>query len=74
MTAAPALPAPACSLGYTKKQVGEILPGRLEEAFWQWMRGQTMAICEGRDGVAHGSPIVYPHDLQRFLAHLPTTD
>ena len=67
--------APACSLGYTPAQVAEILPDKFrEEAFWQWMSGQTMAVCGGCDGITHGAPIVYPHDLRRFLAHLPITD
>ena len=57
---------PECVLGYTVNQLEEILGDRIDE-FGQWMRGQTMALCEGqRDGEAHGVA-VYPWDLKRFL-------
>lgn len=77
---------PDCRLGYTAEQV-KALTGDREQEFWHWMRGQTMAICEGqkfnRDtgeyetscgGVAHGMTIVYPWDLERFLKGLPIID
>ena len=79
------LPKPECEAGYTRKQIEEIVGGRLSE-FDSWMFGQTMTICEGRrynhttkeyeiseDGVSHGS-VVYPWDLERFLAGLPVID
>lgn len=77
---------PECSLGYTPEQV-TILTGDREDDFWRWMRGQTMAICDGRSynhatkeyeeacgGVAHGMPIVYASDMGRFLLGLPVID
>jgi hypothetical protein len=79
------LPEPACCLGYTRKQIAEIMGPRLAE-FDRWMRGQTQALCEGREydhatksyrvacgGVAHGG-ITYPWDVERFLAGLPALD
>jgi hypothetical protein len=79
------LPEPACRLGYTRQQVEEILGDRLDK-FTHWMRGQTMAGCEGYrynhdtkeretacGGESHGG-IAYPWDLERFLAGLPVID
>lgn len=76
---------PECRMGYTYAQLREILGDRLDE-FGHWMRGQTMAICDGRkynsdtngyepacDSRAHGG-IVYPWDLQRFLDGAPIID
>jgi hypothetical protein len=79
------LPAPECEGGYTNWQLAEILGNRLDK-FEQWMRGQTMMLCEGRSydhdrceyvpacgGVAHGG-IVYRWDLERFLDGRPVID
>lgn len=73
------LPKPECEVGYTDKQLREILGDRYE-TFKTWMAGQTMAVCNGKEwnpeeekyevacgGVAHGV-IVYSWDLDRFLA------
>lgn len=72
------LPKPACRLGYTAKQLVEILGDRLED-FWDWMIGQTVGVCSGLEydqekGVnrktdcgPHGT-VVYTHDLRRFMA------
>lgn len=68
------LPEPECRGGYTSHQVASITTNR-EEEFWAWMAGQTMMICGGPDDgagghnceVAHGMPIVYRWDLERFL-------
>jgi hypothetical protein len=81
----PDLPDPECEAGYTVPQLHEILGDRFE-AFEHWMRGQTMAICEGRrfvhetrtyreccGGQAHGV-VVYPWDLKRFLEGKPIID
>ncbi len=83
--AAPRLPEPACLLGYTHRQLAEILGVRIAD-FREWFAGQTGAICEGRlwdreqtryapacGGVAHG-PVVYRHDVERFLLGLPVVD
>ncbi len=79
------LPEPACSLGYTHRQLAEIMGVRIAD-FRDWFAGQTGAICEGRlwdykrkryvpacGGVAHG-PVVYRHDVERFLLGLPVVD
>ena len=79
------LPEAQCEMGYTRAQLGIILGNELE-TFDSWMRGQTMAICEGKQynhdtkefeemchGVMHG-PVVYSDDLSRYLAGLPIID
>ncbi len=65
---------PECSGGYTATQIESILGNRTED-FWEWMRGQTMMICNGENcEVAHGMPIVYPWDLERYLDGRPIVD
>jgi hypothetical protein len=72
------LPAPDCRLGYTRDQLHQILGARYDE-FTQWMQGQTIAICEGREynpqtkshtiacnGARHGV-VTYRADVLRFL-------
>jgi hypothetical protein len=75
---------PACQMGFTRNQVTELMGDQLPE-FNQWMRGQTISICDGRlynyateqydssCGVPHG-PVFYPHDVQRFLEGQPVVD
>lgn len=41
------LPEPECCLGYTARQIEEIMGDQLE-AFYRFMRGQTIAGCDGR--------------------------
>lgn len=41
------LPEPSCPSGYTAEDLEAILGPRIE-AFWHWMRGQTMMVCEGK--------------------------
>lgn len=74
------LPEPSCFLGYPRSQVVEIVGLRLD-AFDHWMRGQTVAICDGRrydpdqrdyvptacSAHPHGV-VVYPWDVRQFLA------
>lgn len=75
------LPEPECRGGYTYHQVASITADR-EDEFWAWMAGQTMMICGGPDDgagernceVAHGMPIVYRWDLERFLEGRPIID
>lgn len=76
----------ACPLGLTIEEL-ETLLGPTIERFWDWMYGQTMAICEGRrynhetkehedDECAehpHGL-VVYRSDVERYLAGLPVVD
>lgn len=73
-----------CELGYPTAQLKRVLGDRLP-AFHYWFRGQTGAICDGtsydyenRRSVPtncgpHG-PVVYGHDLRRFLRGLPAFD
>lgn len=42
-------PKPECHYGYPATQVDAILAfGPRQQAFWDWMAGQTMMICEAR--------------------------
>lgn len=79
------LPEPDCRFGYTVPQVEEIMGSRFD-AFTAWMRGQTMSICDGTlwdydakmavpSGCSgpHGT-VIYPWDVERFLAGLPIVD
>lgn len=79
------LPRPTCPYGYTAADLQTILGDRLD-AFDHWMRGQTMMLCDGRAWnsttaryeptscrTPHG-PVVYPWDLEQFLAKLPPLD
>jgi hypothetical protein len=71
------LPEPECKMGYTQHQLKQILGDRLAD-FDNWMRGQTVALCNGRvydhdereykpsDCGPHGW-ITYAHDLRRYL-------
>ena len=57
------LPEPASKYGYTPEQIEEILDGDDLADFREWMSGQTMALIDG-------SPVVYAHDLARFVLGL----
>lgn len=75
---------PACRLGYPRDQVEQLLAERVD-AFDHWMRGRTIAICDGReydhetkrynatDCGPHGA-VVYGWDLDRFLMGGPILD
>jgi hypothetical protein len=77
------LPAPACQLGYTQTQLDAILID--VDHFGNWMRGQTMVICDGRyydyDAKAyedtgcgpHGA-VVYAWDVTRYIEGGPIVD
>ena len=70
---------PACPLGYTREQVEQITAEGLTD-FDYWMRGQTVAVWDGRrfnydtheyeptecGATPHGL-VVYPWDLTRFI-------
>jgi len=79
-------PEPECRGGYPLSQAEEIVGEDRFPALMDWMRGQTMMLCQGvrydpdmgREveacgGVAHG-PVIYAYDLHRFLAGLPVID
>ncbi|MEV2239498.1 hypothetical protein [Micromonospora sp. NPDC049891] len=78
------LPDPDCRRGYTYDQMEAILAGQTD-AFGRWMRGQTLAFCDGIEydyeskahkptGCGPHGPVVYGHDLRRFLANLAPLD
>ncbi len=56
-----------CELGITYEEIEHALKDRTQE-FYNWMDGQTMALCPEHGGV------VYPWDLQRFISGLPLID
>lgn len=74
------LPEPVCPLGYPLKQLDDHFGGD-KARFWEWMRGQTMVLCEGRrwsPELNHFEPtacvdhphgtVVYKHDVEQYLA------
>lgn len=79
------LPTSNCGQGYPRSQLIAIIPTDELERFDAWMDGQTMSICDGRrynhvareyenTGCGPHGPVVYRHDLQRFLDRLPIID
>lgn len=73
-----------CYRGYSFDLLEETLGEERFTELMHWMRGQTMALCDGqrydhdtkqyyKTGVAHG-PVVYSHDLFRFLGGGPILD
>lgn len=77
-------PQPDCKYGYTQSQLDSILGSRLKE-FEYWMRGQTVAVCDGRrydynlktyvdTGCGPHGTVVYSWDVQRFLQNRPIID
>ena len=79
------IPEPECAYGYTTEQLEQILGEGLDR-FYGWMRGQTMALCQGAaynhetkqyeeacGGIEHG-PVVYSWDLARYLAGRTVVD
>lgn len=83
-----ALPKPHCKYGYTLSQLlDDVFSGDQErfDSLMKWMYGQTMTLCDGRlynhetkeyekgCDEPHG-PVVYTHDLRRFLLGLPVID
>ncbi|MFT4260365.1 hypothetical protein [Microbacterium sp.] len=78
------LPPPDCAFGYTQEQVNDLLgDGPAQQAFWDWMYGQTQALCTGEQyshteghmvpnscaGHPHG-PVVYTWDFARYWNHV----
>lgn len=64
------LPEPACILGYTATQLGEIL-GDQVDAYRAWSVGKTQGLCEGKAlcAVAHGI-VDYADDVGRFMRQI----
>lgn len=81
-----ALPKPECPMGFTDAQVKKIMGARLAK-FRQWMNGQTVGVCDGREydheteqyretlcaGQPHGV-VVYECDVQAFLKGMTPLD
>ena len=76
----------ACPYGLTGGELAEVLGDRLAE-FHEWMVGQTVAVCDGREfnhGLSKYEPtvcadsphglITYVWDVQRFLEGRPVVD
>lgn len=72
----PRLPEPECKWGYTSRQIEQIMGDRID-AFYRWMRGQTVSLCGGSEyrhgeGYApnacgpHGT-VVYRCDVEQYL-------
>ncbi|WBB94216.1 hypothetical protein [Verrucosispora sp. WMMC514] len=72
------LPEPDCRYGYTIDQLTAVLGDRLDD-FYQWMRGQTVSLCNGSEhnperggqwptGCGPHGTVVYRSDLRQFLA------
>lgn len=81
MSAAPALPEPACRMGYTDEQVDEILGPRRDE-FTRYMARRTWTVCDGRtwdhdrrklvpSGCGPHDAVVYTRELVDFLTAHP---
>lgn len=77
-------PEPDCTHGYSFDLLEETLGAARFAELMDWMRGQTMMLCDGRrydhdtqeyyeTHDAHG-PVVYTWDIQRFLRGGPILD
>ena len=76
---------PSCELGYTEEDLSTILTDPEKEDFYRWMRGQTLALCDGRrynherreyeeTGCGPHGMAYYESDVQRFILGLPIID
>jgi len=74
------LPKPDCKLGYTQSQIEQIVGTALMPKFNEFMRGQTLGICEGKQydpeingyRLSNCGPhgiVTYPCDVQNFFAN-----
>ncbi|WP_433674797.1 hypothetical protein [Microbacterium gorillae] len=60
------LPEPACTLGYTATQLGEIL-GDGVDVYRAWAVGKTQGVCEGEPWCTEPHGIVhFERDVTRF--------
>jgi hypothetical protein len=77
-------PEPDCDSGYSFDLLEEVLGDARFAELMDWMRGQTLMLCDGRrydhdtqeyyeTGHAHG-PVVYTWDVQNFLRGGPILD
>lgn len=79
---------PDCELGYSTDFLSSIFPlpdGRSLDDLMDWMRGQTMAVCDGQkynheekkyeptNCGPHGA-VIYRWDLERFINRQPIID
>ena len=79
------LPPPDCKYGYSWAFLEEHLDEQQLKRLGHWMRGQTMAMCDGREydydkeeyhptGCGPHGGVVYSHDLHGFLKGYPILD
>lgn len=65
------IPDPDCYLGFPEGQLYEALGEEKYDGLMKWMRGQTMALCEGvkNPGCHHGpDAVLYTYGVVRYLA------
>lgn len=65
------IPDPDCYLGFSAAKLYEALGEEKYDDLVKWMRGQTMALCEGgKNPGCHHDPdvVLYTHDVVRYLA------
>lgn len=78
------LPKPKCKYGYTNPQIRKIMGDDLDR-FMKWMRGQTIAECNGMEfdyetgkqrlsGCGPHHLVYYPQDVENFLEGGPILD
>lgn len=80
------LPKRECQLGYPEAQVRQIMETTNRfDTFRDWMRGQTVAVCNGREfdreaqgykptGCGPHGVVYYRQDILRFLEGRPVID
>ena len=61
---------PDCAYGYSWGLLEDELPPDIYQGLRSWMRGQTMALCDGsgRCPEGHGG-VVYRYDFERFMVN-----
>ena len=62
---------PDCPYGYSWVLLEDELPSDIYRELLGWMRGQTMALCDGSGPCQEGhGGVVYRCDFERFMADL----
>ena len=69
-------PEPDCTHGYSFDLLEETLGAARFAELVDWMRGQTLMLCDGRRYETHNAhgPVVYTWDVQNFLRGGPILD
>jgi len=84
------LPEPSCFMGYDNDDLLEIIGVKHWSHFWEWMRGQTLGLCQGYETVprselvfdtvptkCYGNPhglVAYPQDVITYLKGMDPLD